>query len=104
MIRLKVLFPNKPGSKFNWEYYKSTHHPLVEEKLKGNGLLKFEIDKGIGTADPGKPAPYTMIANLSFNTLDEVQAALKMHSESIMADIPNFTDLQPEIQISEVVD
>jgi len=49
MVRLKVLFPNKSGSNFNWEYYKSTHHPLVEEKLKGNGLLKYEVDKGIGT-------------------------------------------------------
>jgi uncharacterized protein (TIGR02118 family) len=88
----------------HWDYYKSTHHPQVEEKLKGNGLLKYEIDKGIGTAEPGKPAPYIMIANLTFNSIDEVQSAFKKHSESIMADIPNFTDVQPEIQISEVVD
>jgi uncharacterized protein (TIGR02118 family) len=104
MVRLKVLFPNKPGSNFDWDYYKSTHHPQVEEKLKGNGLLKYEIDKGIGTAEPGKPAPYIMIANLTFNSIDDVQSVFKKHSESIMADIPNFTDVQPEIQISEVVD
>jgi uncharacterized protein (TIGR02118 family) len=34
--------------------------------------------------------------------VEAFQSAFGPHSEAIMADIPNYTDVQPTIQISEV--
>jgi uncharacterized protein (TIGR02118 family) len=36
-----------------------------------------------------------------FDSVDAFQAAFGPHAKTIMADIPNYTDIQPTIQISE---
>ena len=102
MIRVSVLYPNNPGSKFDHDYYANTHLPMVKGKL-GTALVDSGIDKGIGTAAPGAPAPYASIGWLTFNSVEEFQNAFGAHAEEIMADIPNYTDIEPQIQISEIV-
>jgi uncharacterized protein (TIGR02118 family) len=37
------------------------------------------------------------------DSVDAFQAGFGPHAKEIMADIPNYTDLSPVIQISEVV-
>jgi len=37
------------------------------------------------------------------DSVEAFQAAFGPHAQSIMADIPNYTDLTPVIQISDVV-
>jgi len=101
MIRVSVLYPTKEGSKFDWDYYTKTHMPLVRERFAG-ALVKDEIDRGLGTAEPGAPAPFQVVAHLSFNSMDDVQKAMGAHGPELMADIPNYTDMQPLFQISEV--
>ena len=103
MIRLAVLYPNKEGSKFNHDYYVNRHIKLVNEKLKPMGMTKVEIDKGIGSMAPGSPPPYVAIMYMTFNSIEEFQKALAAHNDELSADIPNYTDIQPQVQISEVV-
>jgi hypothetical protein len=40
--------------------------------------------------------------HLYFDTTDAFQAAFAPHAQAILADIPNYTNTQPTIQISEV--
>jgi len=42
------------------------------------------------------------MGHLYFDTVEAFQAAFGPHADPIMADIPNYTDIQPTIQISEV--
>jgi uncharacterized protein (TIGR02118 family) len=42
------------------------------------------------------------MGHLYFDSLADFQAAFGPHAKDIMADIPNYTDIQPTIQISEV--
>jgi len=44
MIRVSVLYPRSSGKRFDLEYYKKHHMPLVKEKLTP---LKVEIDAGV---------------------------------------------------------
>jgi uncharacterized protein (TIGR02118 family) len=37
-----------------------------------------------------------------FDSVDAFQAAFEPHAQSIMGDIPNYTNLQPTIQVSDV--
>jgi uncharacterized protein (TIGR02118 family) len=51
---------------------------------------------------PGTPATYVAMGHLYFDSTDAFQAAFAPHAQSILADIPNYTNTQPTIQVSEV--
>lgn len=104
MIKVSVLYPNETGKKFDWDYYTGKHVPMVGQLLESGGLIRAEIDKGISGPDPNAPAPYIALAHLYFNTIDEVHAAFSTHGGQIMGDIPNYTDIEPQVQISEILD
>ena len=102
MIRVSVLYPDGDGKTFDHDYYANSHIPMVTEKLKSFGLAGGAVDKGLGGAAPGAPAPYVSIGHLLFETIEGFQQAFGAHGEEIMADIPNYTNIEPIIQISEI--
>ncbi len=102
MIRVSIMYPNQAGKKFNWDYYLKKHIPAVHQKLDGVGLARTEVDKGIGSAQPGAPAPYLAVGYLYFTCVEDMQKCL-VHAAEMMADVPNFTDIQPQVQISELL-
>jgi uncharacterized protein (TIGR02118 family) len=103
MIRVTVLYPNESGKKFDADYYKNKHMKLCEERLKSFGLLRYEVDKGIAGGAPNAPAPFVGACHLYFNSVEGFQKGMGAHGTEIVADIPNYTNIQPTIQISEIV-
>ena len=99
-ITLTVMYPNTPGSKFDMDYYMGSHLDLVG-KLWGDNLISARAVKGIGTPDPDTPAPYQVMAILEIESVDILHQMIEEHGEAVMGDIPNFTDTEPIIQISE---
>jgi uncharacterized protein (TIGR02118 family) len=102
LIRVSVMYPNKIGAKFDHAYYAQKHMKMVTKKLTPMGLVKVEIDKGIGGMPPGSQPPYLAVGYLIFNSIEEMQKALAQASEELNSDIPNFTNVQPQIQICEI--
>ena len=76
---------------------------LAKRLLTPRGLLRIEIDRGIGGFPPGAPAPYHAVGHLFFETLDELQAAMADTAPDLIADQQKYTNVQSEILISEVV-
>ena len=103
MVRISVQYPSGDGKKFDVDYYVKKHMRLVQQRLGGLGLLRWEVDRGLAGGTPGAPAPFACIGHLYFNTVDEFQAAMKAHGKELVADVPNFTNIQPQFQISEVI-
>ncbi len=103
MIKVSVLYANEEGKKFDMDYYSGKHMPLVQSRLDSMGLLRIEVERGISSADPNAPAPVVAIGVLYFNTVEEVHEGFKTHGREIMGDIPNYTDIAPQFQISEIV-
>jgi uncharacterized protein (TIGR02118 family) len=101
MIKVSVLYPNSAGSKFDMAYYCNTHIPLVR-RLLGRALKDVAVEHGIGGGTPGAPPTYLAMGHLTFDSAEEFQAAFGPHAQAIMGDIPNYTNIQPVIQISEV--
>jgi uncharacterized protein (TIGR02118 family) len=101
MIRVSVLYPNSDGAKFDKKYYVNSHLPMVKEKL-GGALKELAMDEGIAGAAPGSAAPFVAVAHLSFDSLDSFQQAFGANAEAIMGDIPNYTDIEPVVQIGEI--
>jgi len=102
MIKVSVLYPAGDGKTFNMEYYLNTHVPLVAETL-GDALVNASYDKGLAGGAPGSPAPFVAIANLFFNSMDEFGQAFSTGAPILIADLPNFTNIEPIIQINEVI-
>lgn len=102
MIKVSVFYPNRPGARFDFDYYVHQHLPMVRDKL-GSACKGVAAVKGLSGGAPDAPAPYVAIAHLFFDSVDAFNAAFGPVSGDILGDIPNYTDLSPELQISEVL-
>jgi uncharacterized protein (TIGR02118 family) len=103
MIKVTVMYPNEEGKKFDFDYWVNTHLPIVHRLLDSNGLIKDELEKGVSDTDPNAPPRYIAVGHLYFNTTDEVHQGFMTHGREIIGDIKNYTDIQPQFQISEVL-
>jgi uncharacterized protein (TIGR02118 family) len=96
------MYPNAPGVRFDHEYYRHRHMPLVKARM-GDSCKYYTIDKGIAGAAPGDPATYVAMCHIFCDSVEAFQTGFGPHAQEIMSDIPNYTDATPVIQISEVV-
>lgn len=100
MIRVNVLYAYGEGKKFDMAYYTDHHLRMVREKL-GGALKGMTVDQGLGGGQPGSKPPYVAMVHMLFDSVDAFQAAFGPHAKAIMDDIPNYTDIQPKVQISD---
>ncbi len=95
MIRLSVLYPKTEGASFDHDYYRDKHVPLA---CKTFGLASAEIDKGLD-------GPYVAAVHFKFDSMEAVGAAMGSAGiGDVMADVKNYTTIQPVMQTSEIVD
>lgn len=102
MIKVSVMYANEPGARFDHDYYRDKHMPLVKVRL-GDSCKFYTVDKGLAGGGPGEPATYVAMCHIFSDSVEAFQAGFGPHAEEILADIPNYTDLAPIIQISEVM-
>jgi uncharacterized protein (TIGR02118 family) len=102
MIRLMVVYANTPGAKFDHKYYAEKHIRLFKEKFGPFGLVGVEVDKGLSGVMPGTPAPFVTVALATFKSAEGFQKGLEAHGAELLADIPNYTDIQAQFQLSEI--
>ena len=102
MIKVSVMYPSKPGMRFDHDYYRTRHLPLIKSRM-GAALKYYTIDKGLADGE-GKPlGAYVAMCHLLCDSVDEYQSSFGPHAQEIRGDIPNFTDGTSIHQISEVV-
>lgn len=101
MTKVSVLYPNGAGTRFDMDYYIETHMPMVKAKL-GAACTKVEVDHGLGGGQPGVPPAFVAVCHLHFDSVDAFQQAFGPHAETILADIPNYTNAQPTVLVSEI--
>jgi uncharacterized protein (TIGR02118 family) len=102
MIKVSVMYPNQPGARFDHDYYREKHMPLVKTRM-GDSCKYYTIDKGLAGGAPGAPATYVGMCHIFADSVDAFQKGFGPHAKEILADIANYTDIAPVMQISEVV-
>src|SRR5574337_2076632 len=102
MVKISVMYPNQPGARFDHAYYRDKHMPMVKAKM-GDACRSYTVDKGLAGGAPGAPATYVGMCHIYCDSVDAFQKSFGLHGSEIMADIPNYTDIAPVVQISEVV-
>jgi uncharacterized protein (TIGR02118 family) len=101
MIKVSVYYPNSTGVRFDMNYYLGKHIPLVQKKV-GAALKGVAVEQGIAGGTAGAPATYVAVGHLLFESVEAFQGAFGPHASEIAADVSNYTNVQPVIQISEV--
>ena len=98
MVKLVVCYGQPEDSASFDRHYAETHVPLVH---KIPNLRRFEAGKVLGTPD-GAPAPYYYIAELSFDSAEELQAAMgSAEGEAAGADVGEFATGGVTLMIAE---
>ncbi|PPV06220.1 hypothetical protein XBLMG947_2806 [Xanthomonas bromi] len=102
MIKVSVMYPYRDGARFDHTYYRDRHMPLVSARM-GAACLKYTVDKGISGADAGSLPAFIGMCHIFCESVETFNAGFGPHAAEILGDIPNYTDLSPVMQISEVV-
>lgn len=101
MINVSIFYPNTEGNRFDLEYYLNQHMPMTIEKL-APALKHVSVEHGLSGAVPGSAPEFVAICHLYFDSVEAFQNAFGPHAAVLQGDIPNYTDVRPIIQISEV--
>lgn len=102
MVKVTILYPNGDGKTFDMDYYSNKHMPMIDSLL-GDSLKMFKIDEGLAGRTPDESAPFLAIGYLYFDNLSAFQNSFGPHAEKIRSDVPNYTNIQPIVQVSEVL-
>lgn len=102
MIRLSILYPNKENGRFDTDYYINIHMPMSIEKF-GPALRGLSVEQGLPIPHlPGRQPVYIAMAHLLFDSMAAFTEAWTPHAALLQGDMPNYTDIEPVYQFSEV--
>jgi uncharacterized protein (TIGR02118 family) len=73
----------------------------VKQRL-GAACKGINVDQVVAGGAPGAPPSFIAIGHILADSPEAFQGAIGPHFGEIMGDIPNFTKIQPTIQISEI--
>lgn len=102
MIKISVMYAQRDGARFDHDYYRDRHLPMMQDKL-GASLVRYAIDRGLAGAAPGSAPSFVAMCHLYFESIETFQQSFAPHAKAIMADVANYTDLAPVMQVSDVV-
>ncbi len=104
MVKISILYPLNQGSRFDFNYYVERHMPRSIQLLSSHpGFRAVSVERGVGGAEPGSPPGYAAACFYTFDTAESFLAAFMPHAAELQADIPNYTDIGPQIQVNEIL-
>ncbi len=93
MIKVSVMYPDGEGKTFDMDYYMSTHMEIVNRVMQP---IRGEVDRQIN-------GPYLAVGHFYYESMDAMKAGMGNAGEAL-ADLPNFTNCEPVVQTSEIVE
>ncbi len=104
MVKVSILYPNNKSARFDVRYYIDKHMPMSVALLSGQtGFRGVSVEHGLGGALPGTDAAFVAMCHFLFESLADFAAAFTPHADTLQRDKPNYTDIEPIIQVSEVL-
>jgi uncharacterized protein (TIGR02118 family) len=101
MMKLSVLYGHPKSPQDFERYYWDTHTPIAR---KVKNVRRFETAMVAATAD-GSPSPFYRLADLYFDDMASLQAALASpEGQAAAQDLPNFATGGATLLIAEVQD
>ncbi len=103
MIKVTAVYRWREGAIFNHDYYHSEHMRIARAALQPLGLIRLESDRVLY---PGEPRSGQIVAltNAFFSDLKQAQTAARATMAELSADIPNYTNIQPDSYFAQVLE
>lgn len=91
---LTILYPNSEGVRWDVEYYRTHHMPLIMRLYGQEAIKRFELREGTADQKGGSP-PYIGTVNIYINDQKAFDAAGPRHGKTLVADVPHFSSVMP---------
>ena len=102
MIKVTILYPNTSGARFDFDYYVKTHMPM-SIRLLGPRIRSVSVERGIEAAEPGARPAFVALCHFTCDSRQAFEAAFLPQAAVLQGDMPNYTDIVPIIQFSEIM-
>lgn len=102
MIKVTALYRWREGAHFNHDYYHTEHMRIARAALQPLGLVRLESDRVMYPSEP-RPGQVVALTNAFFSDLKQAQIAAKQTIAELSADIPNYTNIQPESYFAQAL-
>ena len=103
MVKISILYPNQKGSRFDMNYYLNTHMPMSIERLgAAKGFRGVSVERGLSGIVPDSEPTYIEMGHFLFDSVEDFLSAFTPHATILQGDMPNYTDVEPTIQVNEV--
>ena len=94
MNSVLIMYPKGDDTHFDMDYYTSTHMPMFAEALG-------EVCQGWGVMEP-MGNDYHAVAWAVLSDLGAFGEAMKERGGPVLADVPNYTNTQPQMLLGPV--
>lgn len=101
MIRVTGFYRWKAGARFDHEYYRTEHMPFARRLLAPLGLLRLESDQFLTDPQP-RDGDIVAATYAYFESAEAARAALAAAGQELLASVPNYSTLKPELVMSMV--
>ena len=102
-FQVTVLYTRVDEEPFDFEYYKSIHMGLVT-KFFGNDVWHLQVERGVEGGRSGSKPAFVALCRLKTHSSETWHKHIGSNLEEFLADIPNFTKIQPTILMTEVIE
>lgn len=102
MIKVSIHYPNIAGYRFDTDYYVNVHMPMSISKL-GGAIQSVSVEIGISGPLPDHAPPFAALCHFVCESPQAFYDAFLPHAELLQGDMKNYTDIEPVIQISEIM-
>lgn len=100
MVKLTVMYPHREDARFDMKYYVN-HHIMIHREDKN--VLGIVIEQGENAFRGGDTPAMACVAHFFYESIGKLnESRTPEKSDRQMKDLPNFTDIVPMDQISEV--
>ncbi|WP_018157291.1 EthD family reductase [Demetria terragena] len=100
MIKVSVLYPRAEGARFDHDYYRNRHVPWVAEQV-GEAVRSWGVERGLSDGGRGE-APFVASCWFVADSVEAWNSGFGPVAKEVLADIANYTDVQPVMQVSEI--
>lgn len=99
---ITVLFPNEADAKYDINYYKTHHMPLIEKLWGHFGVTSWSVTTFTPGPDGSDPT-FVFGSVVNWASAEAIKTAFADESvQQIMQDVPNFSNKQPTFLFGDV--
>jgi uncharacterized protein (TIGR02118 family) len=91
---LTILYPNKEVEKWDVDYYRAHHMPLIMKLYGAQAIKRFELRKGDKNMAGARP-DFIGTVNIYIQDQKAFDAAGKQHGQTLRDDVPHFSSVFP---------